>query len=78
MEGHARHGAGFRPKTRGLWRRSGLILIGAALEPDDGYFLDEVEAALYQAEALGQVMPRDKFIEIRHGRSDLGIFGSMM
>jgi hypothetical protein len=38
-----------------------LILIGMP-EPDDGWFLDEVEAALFQAEATGRLMPRREFV----------------
>jgi hypothetical protein len=39
-----------------------LILIGTP-EPPDGWLLEEIEAALYQAEATGRVMPRDRFVQ---------------
>jgi hypothetical protein len=47
-------------------------------EPSDGWLLEEVEAALYQAEVTGRVMRRDRFVEMGPVRATDDILGSMM
>jgi hypothetical protein len=54
-----------------------LILIGMP-EPAEGWLLEEVEAALFQAEVTGRVMRRDRFVESAPVRATDDILGSMM
>jgi hypothetical protein len=39
-----------------------MILIGTP-EPPEGWLLEEIEAALYQAEVTGRVMHRSDFVQ---------------
>jgi hypothetical protein len=53
-----------------------MILLGMEA-PEGGWLLEDVEAALWQAEAMGRVMPRDKFVQ-RSGSGSMDELGSMM
>jgi hypothetical protein len=47
-------------------------------EPPGGWFLEDIEAALFQAEVTGRVMRRDRFVEMGPVRATDDILGSMM
>jgi hypothetical protein len=47
-------------------------------EPEDGWLLEDVEAALYQAEAMRLIMPREKFITKVGKRLEDEYIGSML
>lgn len=55
-------------------------MLGLLPEPSDGlgHYLEDVEAALVQAEISGRVAPRERFIEVYRSARVEEVLGSLL